>query len=788
MQISGFCFDLLTYPIYYFAPSSLGSPDVIGSQVMLNSEYALWCAELAESFGVSVYLVKVVLVIHCALLTYYGMELSWHMLAVVSIGSGIWSGDEWVPWMDRPWSSTSLNDFWARRYHQTLRTFFRFTLTPLESVPRPIYMLAIFIVSAIYHVLWLFPFLRRFDWYPSLHFFGLAAVGCLLERLFYRHTGRKHMACSMRWAFSTHPPLYHPLPTPQYYPSLRSSRPFKALNLLLNEPRLLGIAPYSPPFPTARKPYRDHLEHHFVRALTGVSCIALLALPFYLWHPLALGAPTVTMSHSAWCADLATRFGMSYYLVKALALGQVASLVCLSLASQWHLLALIGIASGIWRGEEWVQFMDQPWRSTSLNELWGRRYHQTLRGFLRHILTPLEWMPRALYVLAFFVASGLYHAVLFFPYIRRVGFYDNLYFFGLSGILDMDMDGGNSGSRGGLVVDEREHDYYAVLVWDRHPCSTPVSSVRLHCLATPLNKLTINSSYTIVARNKFTMPRLATLILALSLLSGSLADNLFVGCGDEVDGVGTTTYPADAAGCESDCSSMSYTYYTFNADGCSCYNTAPPPHEYTAGDAGNCNGQYQYNLISSPFEFTDVCLDTVYGPQTSTQPSFQACFAACSAFTYASAKPQSTSYPGDVACVCSNDFDGASIVECDVNKYYKYQQAAPSTGSASSKRQLKQRLELVQEKIAQAICPDSMTACVLPGAPGAFECIDVNEELESCGGCMYGQIANSNGTQGVDCHSLPGVSLGGSTCQSGKCVIYACDEYSTLVDGECVSR
>ena len=34
------------------------------------------------------------------------------------------------------------------------------------------------------------------------------------------------------------------------------------------------------------------------------------------------------------------------------------------------------VGSGIWIDEEWPRFMDQPWRADSLNDLWGKRYHQ----------------------------------------------------------------------------------------------------------------------------------------------------------------------------------------------------------------------------------------------------------------------------------------------------------------------------------------------------------------------------------------------------------------------------
>lgn len=39
----------------------------------------------------------------------------------------------------------------------------------------------------------------------------------------------------------------------------------------------------------------------------------------------------------------------------------------------------LGIASGIWLPEEWPEIMDRPYLASSLNELWGKRWHQALR-------------------------------------------------------------------------------------------------------------------------------------------------------------------------------------------------------------------------------------------------------------------------------------------------------------------------------------------------------------------------------------------------------------------------
>jgi hypothetical protein len=41
-----------------------------------------------------------------------------------------------------------------------------------------------------------------------------------------------------------------------------------------------------------------------------------------------------------------------------------------------ELLKILGVGSGLWAEEEWPAIMDRPQWSTSMIDLWGRRYHQ----------------------------------------------------------------------------------------------------------------------------------------------------------------------------------------------------------------------------------------------------------------------------------------------------------------------------------------------------------------------------------------------------------------------------
>lgn len=78
-------------------------------------------------------------------------------------------------------------------------------------------------------------------------------------------------------------------------------------------------------------------------------------------------------------------------------------------------------------------------------------------------------------------------------------------------------------------------------------------------------------------------------------------------------------------------------------------------------------------------------------------------------------------------------------------------------------------------------CPNDMTACTVPTASGvwAWECLDTQTELESCGGCL------STGA-GKDCTSIAhAVSVG---CEEGACVVHSCKTGFAAVNGTSCER
>ncbi|WOO84261.1 Protein priA [Vanrija pseudolonga] len=80
-------------------------------------------------------------------------------------------------------------------------------------------------------------------------------------------------------------------------------------------------------------------------------------------------------------------------------------------------------------------------------------------------------------------------------------------------------------------------------------------------------------------------------------------------------------------------------------------------------------------------------------------------------------------------------------------------------------------------------CPRGYDKCALP--TGGFDCVDVDNDLESCGGCpSYGDDEDSVNARGVDCSVLPGVAS--VACVKGECRVGSCLRKHRLVHNACL--
>ncbi|RPD56149.1 hypothetical protein L226DRAFT_488160 [Lentinus tigrinus ALCF2SS1-7] len=112
----------------------------------------------------------------------------------------------------------------------------------------------------------------------------------------------------------------------------------------------------------------------------------------------------------------------------------------------------------------------------------------------------------------------------------------------------------------------------------------------------------------------------------------------------------------------------------------------------------------------------------------------------------------------------------------------------PNTGSSPTgihgRRDIKRRA-----------CPAGHKSCPVYGSTSgrgflkAYECVDVQNDLESCGGCVTNDSPFGERTfdGGRDCSAIPNVNT--VTCNAGKCLIESCrDGYSLSADGlSCIS-
>ncbi|WWD20991.1 hypothetical protein CI109_105472 [Kwoniella shandongensis] len=228
----------------------------------------------------------------------------------------------------------------------------------------------------------------------------------------------------------------------------------------------------------------------------------------------------------------------------------------------------------------------------------------------------------------------------------------------------------------------------------------------------------------------------------------------------------------------------------------SCYCTETPPAQYfTASEATDGTGTcpttaYTVFVTTTTYTFTG-CYSGL-GPNTSpttltpvAAADPEGCLRAC------------VSFPGvlmgygeaGLQCYCTpQDAQFTNPSQCTAGRFFIYTHpAGTSVNSQFAKRQLRERL-VMEKNSKRGVCPTPLTACKVNNVLESFECINTNEELESCGGCISGDFNDLNASVGVDCTTLPGVAKGGVTCSAGRCEAFACKIGFTLTnEGTCVA-
>lgn len=127
-----------------------------------------------------------------------GFDMIYSILALSAVFLCGHNPASWPPVIDKPWTSTSLHDYWAMRWHQLLRqTFLVFGGFPLSYIFRFNRMLSqvgliigTFLASGLFHNLSIYTMGQGTSRHITV-FFVAQGFGLILERLWRKVTGQR---------------------------------------------------------------------------------------------------------------------------------------------------------------------------------------------------------------------------------------------------------------------------------------------------------------------------------------------------------------------------------------------------------------------------------------------------------------------------------------------------------------------------------------------------------------------------------------------------------------------
>lgn len=177
---STFLFDISLYAVQWFSPTTFGSP--AGGSIFEDTlpplmRYAR-AASITTLFG---------------FVAYWMIDCLYHGFTIVGVLIFKQHPSEWPPLFDRPFLSSSLNEFWSTRWHQGFRDCF----IHIGGIPFAIVggkfggVIGAFVVSGILHDLGCWSMGRGTDPWRVSGFFIMCGVGCCLEVLFKSLTGKR---------------------------------------------------------------------------------------------------------------------------------------------------------------------------------------------------------------------------------------------------------------------------------------------------------------------------------------------------------------------------------------------------------------------------------------------------------------------------------------------------------------------------------------------------------------------------------------------------------------------
>lgn len=185
------------------------------------------------------------------------------------------------------------------------------------------------------------------------------------------------LSVMIRYSLTSTPPTFHPLPRQPPLGFIRSTRLYRALDAILFDYRHINMPP-NPPLTQSQRGWPRAVLSHLGGFMLHIGLMDLVLYPIHHLDPYGLGSAEPPQKPNDLVGFCVERAGGGYawviwWLAFAVALGVA---MVFAMIGTYHLFAFLGIASGLYLDEEWPAFTDSPFVSDSLNDLWGKRYHQ----------------------------------------------------------------------------------------------------------------------------------------------------------------------------------------------------------------------------------------------------------------------------------------------------------------------------------------------------------------------------------------------------------------------------
>ncbi|WWC61325.1 uncharacterized protein I303_103906 [Kwoniella dejecticola CBS 10117] len=252
-----------------------------------------------------------------------------------------------------------------------------------------------------------------------------------------------------------------------------------------------------------------------------------------------------------------------------------------------------------------------------------------------------------------------------------------------------------------------------------------------------------------------------SIILIAPLLTATTALGHFVGCftKDVLENRQASQVLTDNSGCNAVCSALNtdfvFTYFWEDDDPnktyCLCTND--PPNAYWL--LGDCNS-VDTVIVTVPcqrdhgFDLYGNCHLKEFAAVGTPVDSALACQDLCDSYPWAGVTYDTSSTPYQPLCHCyttntAPEFT-APPLSCYYNAFFPY--FHNTQPSAVARRRLREKQA---HQDGKGLCPHGMIACIVLDSNGlAYECLDVQEELESCGGCRHGEFSSSKSVNMTD--------------------------------------